>query len=528
LEPTLTALITTRRAGGLAAAAAIALTLTACASATSSSSSAPASSADAQGSTGAAAAGGTYNLGLITPSGGINPLTTTQYDTMFAVGLANAQLVNATPSGKLVPQLATSWTQAPNKLSWTFTLRPGLKFSDGATLTAKDVVSTIDDIISPTSQSPAASSFAGILKSVTGSGSTVVFHLAAPYSDFPYLLTGANTWILPAGTNAANWIDSPVGAGQFTLEKYTAGQGITYKKNPYYWDASAVKLGGVNATFYSSDQSELLAFQSGQIDQIDSSPAAEAALGTSDRQERAGFTKFDGLTFNVDKAPFNSVAARQAVAWALDRSAIMQTVYGGEATIGNDASLFPDYGVQPQGLTARSQNLAEVKKLLGSQVISFTITTYTDEQTYAQLIQQQLDATGNFKVSLDVLPEAAYYANGSTSPWLAAPVTLTDWADRLPSQLYSLIYVASSGWSASHYSNAKLGTLVNQLEASSSAAQRQSLVNQIATIEWTDVPVIIAAFEESDVYLSNAVQGSFPNGLQFSGGFDFRGITVSS
>ena len=42
------------------------------------------------------------------------------------------------------------------------------------------------------------------------------------------------------------------------------------------------------------------------------------------------------------------------------------------------------------------------------------------------------------------------------------------------------------------------------------------------------MPVIVAAFEESDVYLSNAVQGNFPNGLQFSGGFDFRGITVSS
>jgi peptide/nickel transport system substrate-binding protein len=524
----LPAITTHRRAVGLAAAAAVALTLTACSSATSSPSSAPASAAGGQGSaTAAAVSGGTYNLGLITPTGGINPLTTTQYDTMFAVGLASAQLVNATPTGKLVPQLASSWTQAPNKLSWTFTLRPGLKFSNGAALTAKDVVSTIDSIISPTSQSPAASSFAGILKSVTGSGTTVLFHLAEPYSDFPYLLTGANTWILPAGTNAANWINDPVGAGQFILEKYTAGQGITYKKNPYYWDASAVKLAAVNATFYSSDQSELLAFQSGQIDQIDSSPAAEAALGASDRQERAGFTKFDGLTFNVDKAPFNSVAARQAVAWALDRPAIAKTVYGGEAAVGNDVSLFPDYAVQPKGLTARSQNLAEVKKLLGSKVISFTITTYTDEQTYAQLIQQELDATGNFKVSLDVQTEAAYYANGATSPWLAAPVTLTDWADRLPSQLYSLIYVSSSGWSASHYSNASLGTLVNQLEATSSAAQRQSLVNQIATIEWTDVPVVVAAFEDSDVYLSDAVQGTFPNGLQFSGGFDFRGITVS-
>jgi peptide/nickel transport system substrate-binding protein len=520
----LSALLTLRRAGGFAsAAAAIALTLSACASSSSSTSSSPAS---AQAS-GGAASGGTYNLGLITPSAGINPLTTTQYDTMFLVGLASAQLVNTNASGQLKPQLASSWTQAPDKLSWTFTLRPGLKFSNGQPLTAKDVVSTFDAILSPTSQSPAASSFTGILKSVSGSGTSVVFHLAVPYADFPYLLSGANTWILPVGTNAATWINNPVGAGQFTLEKYTAGQGITYKKNPNYWDASAVSLAGVNVTFYSSDQSELLAFQSGQIDQINSDPAAVAALGSKYRQQQAGYVKFDGLTFNVTKAPFNNVAARQAVAWALNRPAIMQTVYAGKATVGNDFATFPDYRVQPQGVTTRSQNLAEVKKLLGSQVISFTITTYTDEQTYAQLIQQELDATGSFKVSLHVLPEAAYYANGATSPWLAAPVTLTDWANRLPAQLYSLIYVASSGWSASRYSSAQLGALVNQFEATESSTQRQTLANQIATIEWTDVPVIIAAFEQSDVYLGNAVKGTFPNGLQFSGGFDFRGITVA-
>jgi peptide/nickel transport system substrate-binding protein len=516
-----------RRAGGLAAAAAIALTLTACSSAASSSPSAPAAPAGSSASA-SAASGGTYNIGLITPTGGIDPLTTAQSATQFTVGLASAQLVIENTSGTIEPQLAQSWTQSANKLSWTFTLRPGLKFSNGQPLTAKDVVSTFDSILSPSSESPAASSFAGILKSVSGSGTSVVFHLDGAYSDFPHLLTGANTWILPAGFNAANWINDPVGAGQFILEKYTAGQGITYKKNPNYWDASAVKLAAVNVTFYSSEQSELLAFQSGQIDQIQSFPAAEAALGTSYRQQRSGFVKFDALTFNVEAAPFNNVAVRQAVAWALNRSAIAQTVYGGEATVGNDVATFPDYAVQPKGLTARAQNLTEVKKLLGSQVISFTITTYTDEQTYAQLVQQELNATGNFKVSLDVLTEAAYYANGSTSPWLAAPVTLTDWAERLPSQLYSLIYVASSGWSASHYSNAQLGNLVNEFEATSSAAQRQTLANQIATIEWTDVPVIIAAFEESDVYLGNAVQGSFPNGQDFPGGFDFRGITVTS
>ena len=516
------ALFTLRRAGGLATAvAAIALTLSACASSTSSSSSASSQA------TAAAASGGVYDVGLITPTAGIDPLTTTQYDTMFAVGLASAQLVNETPAGQLKPQLASSWTQAANKLSWAFTLRPGLKFSNGQPLTATDVVSTFDAILSPTSQSPAASSFAGILKSVTGSGTSVVFQLDEPYADFPYLLTGANTWILPAGTNGTNWINDPVGAGQFILQKYIPGEGVTYTKNPYYWDASAVDLSGIDAKFYSDDQSELLAFQSGEIDQITSDPTVVAALGTSYRQEKEGYAKFDGIVFNVTKAPFNDQNVRQAVAWALNRQAIVQVAYSGDATVGDDYATFPDYGVQPQGVTGREQNDAKVKQLLGGRTISFTITTYQGEQTLAELVQQELDATGSFNVKLDVMTEAAYYAGTTVSPWLDAPVTITDWADRLPAQLYSLIYAAGSAWNASHYANSQLASLNTQYEAATSSAQRQSLASQIAQIEWTDVPVIITAFMENDIYLSNAVQGTFPNGQDFSGGFDFRGITLS-
>ena len=91
--------------------------------------------------------------------------------------------------------------------------------------------------------------------------------------------------------------------------------------------------------------------------------------------------------------------------------------------------------MQPQGLTSREADLAKVKQLLGSRVISFTITTYQaaqGEQTYAQLVQQELNATGNFKVKLDLLTEAAYYATTASTPWLNAPVTITDWANRLP------------------------------------------------------------------------------------------------
>ena len=500
----------------LAAAALTGLALSACGSTTPS---APASTGT----------GGVFQLGVITPTGNIDPLTTSDVYTMWLVGLASAGLIIENTSGKLEPELATSWTPSASKLDWTITLRHGAKFDNGKPVTAADVVWTFDQILSPKSQSPAASSFAGIVKSVKASGTdAVVFTLDAPYSDFPYLLTGANTNVLPAGDDYTDWIKDPVGAGEFILEKYTPGEGVTYKKNPDYWDASAVKLSGIDMKFYSDTQDELLAFQAGQIDEISASPSVSAALGTGYREQQMGYAKFDAIVFNVTQAPFNNVNVRQAIAWALNRKAIVTTVYGGDAVVANDYTTFPDYEFQPTGITQREQDDAKVEQLLGGQKVSFTITTYTGEETYAELIQQELQATGDFTVKLDIQTEAQYYGgSNSTTPWLNAEVTITDWADRLPAQLEGLVYATGSDWNASHYADPTLDKLTGEFEATTDTATRKSLANQIAQIEWTDVPVIVAAFEVNDVYLAKAVQGSFPNGQDFNGDFDFRDISVS-
>ncbi|HEY1319949.1 MAG TPA: hypothetical protein VGF32_06870, partial [Streptosporangiaceae bacterium] len=107
--PTMVKPFTVRRATGLAVAAAVALVLSACGSS--------ASSPGASSSAGGAAAGGVYNVGLTTPTGTIDPLTVADYYAMYVVGLASANLIIESPSGKLEPQLATSWTQSPDKLS---------------------------------------------------------------------------------------------------------------------------------------------------------------------------------------------------------------------------------------------------------------------------------------------------------------------------------------------------------------------------------------------------------------------------
>jgi len=502
-----------------ATAAALALTLAACSSGGTAS--------PAKGSSDA----GVYTLGLQEPDSTINPLTTSDYNAMFLVGLASEGLLSQDAKGKLEGRLADSWKASSDGRTWTVTLRDGLEFSDGSPLTSKDVVATFDSIIAEDSQSPGRSSFDGILQAVAADGdSSVTFSLAKPYADFPYLLTGSNTTIQPAGFSAAtNWAKQPVGAGQFVLTKYSAGQGVTFRKNPKYWDAKDVDLSQVDVKFFADDQAQLLAFQSGEIDQIASSPTVTSTLKGSDHKETEPYyNKFDGIFLDVTKAPFDDAKVREAFALALDRKEIVTTVYGGDAAVGNDTTFFPGSAIQPKGLEQREQDAAKVKDLLGGKQVSFTITTLDSEKTLAQVVQQQLEAVGGFTVTLKVLTSAQYYADGADTPWLNAPVTITNWAQRLPAQYIDLIYRDGAVWNASKYSSPELEDLADQYESTTSQSERQDLADRIATIEWTDLPVIVPAFASSKIVLQQRVTGTFRSGQDFPGGFDFRGIGVTA
>jgi peptide/nickel transport system substrate-binding protein len=481
--------------------------------------------------TGSSSATGTYTLGLQEPDSTINPLTTSDYNAMFIVGLASEGLLSQDTDGKLEGRLAKSWSASSDGKTWTVTLRDGLEFSDGSSLTSKDVVATFDSITGKDSQSPGKSSFDGILQSVRADGdSTVEFALDKPYADFPYLLTGSNTTIQPAGFDpSTNWAKKPVGAGQFVLSKYTAGQGVTFTKNPKYWDAKDVDLKGVDIKFYADDQAQLLAFQSGEIDQITSSPTVTATLqGSAHKSTKPYYNKFDGIFIDVTKAPFDDPKVREAFAYALDRKEIVQTVYGGDAAVGNDTTFFPSSAIQPEGLDQRSQDPAKVKELLGGKTVSFEITTLDSEKALAQVVQQQLEAVGGFTVTLKVLTSAQYYADGDDTPWLNAPVTITNWAQRLPAQYVDLIYRSGAVWNASKYSSPELEDLVDQYESTTSESERQDLADRIATIEWTDLPVIVPAFASTKYILQDRVTGTFRSGQDFPGGFDFRGIGVTA
>ncbi|NYD67692.1 ABC transporter substrate-binding protein [Agromyces atrinae] len=467
-----------------------------------------------------------YRMPITDPASEIDPLTAADQSAMAITGLVTEPLVSLTRDGELMPRLAVDWTASDDGLVWTIELRPDARFNDGSPVTAADVVSTFDALIADDSVSPGHGAFVGIVESVAvGDEDSVEFTLSRPFSDLPILFTGTNTGILPADYEVGSWLENPIGAGQFLLEDYTIGVGATYVANPDYWNADAIELDGVELKIYDDFAASVLAFQADEIDRIGLTVESASTIDVSQYETiSSGYNRFDGIFLDVTAPPFDDVAVREALAWAIDREALVANVYEGNADVANDTTFFPDYSPQPSGLVQREQDLEMVAELLGGRTPSFTLTTAN--QLLGEVLQQQLNAVPGFEVGLEVLSTEQYFADGEASPWLTAPVTVTNWAKRVPSQYVSLVYGAGAPWNASHYANPALEELTAQFDATTDAVARQELADRIAHVQWSDVPVVIPAYSKSQALQNPRVKGEFIGAIDFYTGYNFAGISI--
>ncbi len=239
--------------------------LAACGSSASSSSTPSASATSATG-----AAGAVIRVGIVTPTGAINPVTVADQGGLDMLAQTGEYLTLSTQTLTLQPVLATSWSANSNATVWTFKIRQGVKFSNGASLTADDVVYTYKLQTNPKSASNALSAFAGVL---TPSGVqkvddfTVAFHLEAPNGNFPYLTSSDNynMIIIPNNYSPASWQSTFVGTGPFKLGSYTPKVGATFTRNEAYWGTKALPS-ETQFTFYDTPSASVLALTGGTID----------------------------------------------------------------------------------------------------------------------------------------------------------------------------------------------------------------------------------------------------------------------
>jgi peptide/nickel transport system substrate-binding protein len=302
--------------------------------------------------------GGTLVMARSTDIFTFDPYATQDDNSIFTEATIFDGLVRLGADGKsIVPALATTWNVAKNGKSATFTLRKGVKFSNGTPLTSKDVAWSLQRDADP--KGSWGFLFAPV-KTVTADGpNSVTIHMTAPFAPLlPALTTFAASIYSKANydKNPKTFGQRPLGTGPFMVKKWNKGVSLELVRNPYYWEPGKPYLDGVKFTIAPDDNSKILQLKSGQADVIDRVPPNLLASLKADKTvhiEQVNGTAVGWITINEAVKPLNDPNVRLALAWALNRPAIARNVYFGVATpaksIVPSTTLYYDPNTNPIG-----------------------------------------------------------------------------------------------------------------------------------------------------------------------------------
>ena len=473
-------------------------------------SSAPSSSASPAAS-GTPKPGGVVTVTALTPLSALDPVTMYQTGDIATVEQICEYLSWVEKDLTLRPVLAEELVAGSRGQGWTFKLRQGVTFNDGSPFGADDVVATFDRLVNPDSGSGALSALKGILS--TGGTQkiddyTVAFNLDSAFADFPYLVSSGNyNSVILSRNFAGDFVKSPVGTGPFMLTQYVNKQSATLKKNPNYWQKGLPYLDGVKFAYNDDAQAQALQLQAGAVDiQAQTAFQGSQTLFADPKLSviTTHSTAIREVAMRVDKAPYSDKNVRQAVAYCLDRQAIMQALYGGKGTQGNDQIFSPLYPASPT-FPERSQDYAKAKQLLSdaghADGVKLTITTagsYLDLGQYAQLIKAQCKPAG-IDVGINLVSATQFYGgDADKTPWLQADMTIVEWSPRpVAAQYIQAMLTASSVWNSSHWANAEFDSLFGQYSATVDEASRSAIATKMGTIQQDETPVLLAFWMDS-------------------------------
>jgi peptide/nickel transport system substrate-binding protein len=274
----------------------------------------------------------------------LDPWTASDDATMTALRQVYEGLVELEPGGfRIVPKLAETWSTSADGMAWTFHLRSGVRFHDGSVFDAQAVLLNFER----------AKGFARfdigamVTKLEAPDAATVVFTLASSYAPFLATLASGSFGIVnpvcfrqgPAWSTPGS--QCAQGTGPFRIEAgaWRAGDSLTLQRNAAYWgrDADGRTLPYVDTLVFRAlrdDASRVAELRSGGIAvSLDIGPASLAAVRSDPNLAVRRRPSYDVsyLGFGTGLKPFGDPSVRRAVALAIDRGAIVQTVYGGDA-----------------------------------------------------------------------------------------------------------------------------------------------------------------------------------------------------
>jgi peptide/nickel transport system substrate-binding protein len=495
--------------------------------------SSPATSSSSKSGSSTAAApatkGGTLKIGAVGPAAAVNPLTVSDAGGLLMLNQTGEFLIfDSNLKLALQPMLALSWSPNADGSVWTFKLRPGVTFSNGQAMTSADVVYTFQQLSDPKNASNALSALGGVL-SPSGVKAldpmTVQFTLEAPNGNFPYLVSSDNynAIIVPKGTDFSKWQTTFIGTGAFKLSSYTQNVGATFVPNPSYWGPKPL-LSQTSFSFFTSQTPMVTQFQGGAFDVIAQfTPAGASGIlnNSSYKIIKLKSANHRELSMRNDQAPFTDPRVRQAVAYTLDRPAMVTGLLSGDGSVANDYPFGPRFPSTDTSVPQRTQNISLAKQLLAAAGHPNGFSVKLDTEQYqeipqlATVIAQQAKAAG-INIALNVESQTLYYGKSTfgNSDWLDGTMSLVDYGDRgVPNVFLEAPLTSNGPWNAARFHNKTYDSLVKQYVAAIDLQTQRKIAGEIERLLLAETPIIIPYWIDGLTASTPSVGGLNPTSI---------------
>ena len=383
-------------------------------------------------------------------------------------------------NNEAVPGQAESWTTSEDGLTWTFTMRDGLKWSDGTDLNAKDFEYSFKRMADPDTAAPYAETCLGMIDGfeeaagfpdadgnptvepnldalnvkASDDGKTLTIVLAYPCSYFDKIVAFAAMSPVQKATVEANgdaWCTSPdtyVCNGPFMITEWTPSERIVLTKNPNYvggWDSSKIVSESITLLLLEDSSASFAAYNSGEAQLIKDVPTDEIPSLT--KAEDGGDFYVDTIlgtyyvSLNLKRDAFKDAKVRRALSLAIDRDYVANTIMQGtystaDSIVGpgivDENGYFHDNGNAPYISADYEANLAEAKKLLADA-------GYPNGEGYPTLEYSTNDAGYH-------VPLAEYLQQAWSDLGITLTISKMEWSSFTAARRAGEYDVARNGW----------------------------------------------------------------------------------
>ncbi|WP_378949158.1 ABC transporter substrate-binding protein [Paracoccus sp. R86501] len=431
------------------------------------------------------------------------------------------RLTNLDEHGELVMELADA-VESDDAKVWTVTLKSGVTFHDGKTLTADDVVYSMMRHKDPATGSKVAAMAEQITEVRAENPTTVRITLAAPNADLPTILALHHFMIVADGTTD---FSKGNGTGAFVSQDFQPGVRSLGARNENYFGQKA-NIESFEYFAISDDNARVNAVLSGDIHMgasvkpqfirmVEGQPGVVLSKTTSGN--------YTNLNMRLDMAPGDKAGFAEGMKYLLNRELIQKSAMRGLAEIGNDQPIAPispfhNADLKPREYDPeRAKSLFDKAGLLGQRIEVISSDAASSANDMAMILQQAGSEIGmNFDVQR--VPSDGYWSNY----WLKAPVHFGNINPRpTPDILFSLLYASDAPWNESQYKSEKFDSMLVEARGELDFARRKEIYGEMQVMISNEAGTAIPLYLSNVDVHTDKMQGLRPSPLGGQMGYDF-------